>query len=237
MTTLGKVLVFVNLVLSGVLLAWAVNLYTHRTDWTDKAAAGDKPAGALVAPKARAENDLLKNSLPAALVAWNKSRADLLPLEARRTSDRLFYEAVMNHLLTGATAANPSRELKFDQGGRVALDKNGLPDITKVANDRRGNPLLSFSHYAAEDTKTFTALDKALQDYKAAIEQDSQLTDRMLGPQGLQQQMVDERNKRNDVIKEAEAVRPLLLNAAVEYQLLGERQQQLEARVNELQKK
>lgn len=237
MTTLGKVLVFVNLVLSGVLLAWAVNLYTHRIDFTDKAASGDKPAGALVAPKGRAENDLLKNSLPAALAAWNKSRAELLPLEARRTSDRVFYETVMNHLTTGATTTKPVPTLKFDQAGRVVLDKNGYPDVATAALDRKGNPLASFAYYAAEDAKTFAALDKALQDYKAAIEQDSQLTDRMLGPQGLQQQMVDERNKRNDVIKEEEAVRPLLLNAAAEVESLGDRQRRLEARVGELQKK
>jgi hypothetical protein len=236
MTTLGKALVVVNLVLSGVLLAWAVNLYTHRTDWTDKAASGDKPAGALVAPKARAENDLMKNSLPAALAAWNKSRAELLPLEARRTKDWLFYETVMSHLTASATAQNPSRELKFDKG-QVVLDKDGYPDVTTVAKDRKGNDLLSFNYYAAEDAKTVTALNKALDDYKAAIEQDSQLTDRMLGPQGLQQQMVDERNKRNDVIKEEEAVRPLLLNAVVEFQLLGKRQRQMEERVQELQKK
>ena len=35
MTTLGKALVFVNLAISGLLLAWAVNFYTHRIDWTD----------------------------------------------------------------------------------------------------------------------------------------------------------------------------------------------------------
>jgi hypothetical protein len=234
MTTLGKILVFLNVAISGLLLAWAVNLYTHRIDWTDKAASGDKPAGELVARKGRVD-DMQKNALPAALVGWNNARAELQPLEARRSADRAFYQAVMTHLATAATADNASRELKF-VNGRVVLDKNGLPDVSTEAKDRRGNKLLSYNYYLREQDKAYDALNKVLDDYKALIEKDSQLTDLMLGPQGLQQQMVEERDKRNDLIKEEDAVRPLLLNSAVEYELLGKRQKQLEGRVTELRK-
>src|SRR6266851_1718846 len=209
-TTVGKTLVFVNLALSGLLLAWAVNLYTHRIDWTDKAASADKPGGELVARKARVD-DLQKNALPSSLAGWNTARAELIALEARRSGDRAFYQAVTNHLRVGATLMNAARTLKFDRG-RV-LYKNRQLDIDQIAMDRKGNPLLSYTHYNSEEAKTFEALNKVLDDYKAAIEKDRQLTDLMLGDQGLQQQMVDERNKRNDIIKEQDDTRPILLNA------------------------
>jgi hypothetical protein len=234
MTTLGKALVFVNLAISGLLLAWAVNFYTHRIDWTDTAASGDRQAGELVARKARVD-DLQKNALGASLAGWNNARAELKPLEDRHSRDRVFYQQVMDHMARLATAQDPSRALKLDKG-RIVLDKEEKPDVSTGAKDRRGNPLLSYNYYLTEQAKTYDTLQKVLDDYKAGIEKDSQLTDLMLGPQGLQQQMVEERNKRNDLIKEENAVRPLLLNAAVEFQLIGKRLQQLEKRVEELRK-
>ncbi|HZU38341.1 MAG TPA: hypothetical protein VFA18_20620, partial [Gemmataceae bacterium] len=132
-------------------------------------------------------------------------------------------------------AQNPARALKFDRG-RIVLDKNGQPDASTPALDRRGSPLLSHNYYLVEQKKAYDGLNAVLDEYKSAIEKDAQLTDLMLGPQGLQQQMVDERNKRDDLSKEEDSIRPLLLNAAVEFQLIGKRQQQLEKRAEELQK-
>jgi hypothetical protein len=234
MTKLGKILVLVHVAFSGLLLAWAVNLYTHHVDWTDKAATGDKPGGELAARKARLD-DLQNKALPAALAGWNNSRSELRPLEERRSDDRAFYQTVMNHLTTAATATNPARALRLDRG-RVVLDKTGRPDLI-VASDRRGNPLQSDTYYLTEAGKAIDALNQTLDSYKAEMEKDAQLTDRMLGPQGLQQQMVEERNKQNDLIKEEEVVRPLLLNATVENELLGKRQKRMEERVQELQKR
>jgi hypothetical protein len=232
MTTLGKVLVLLHIAFSGVMLAWAVNLYGHRIDWTDTAASADKPGGELFVRRSQFD-ELQKNALPAALARWNQARDELRPLEARRAGDRAFYQAEMDHLRVGATAVKPARAPKLDKG-RLILDKDGRPDVTTLVNDRRGNPLHSYNYYFVEEAKAFDVLNKVLEDYKAAIEMDAQLTERMLGPQGYQQQMVDERNKQNDLIQEEEAIRPLLLNAVVESELLSKRQQRMEARIQEL---
>ncbi len=45
MTTIGKLLVFVNLVASVGLLAWALSLYTNRIDWLDTTTADGKVEG------------------------------------------------------------------------------------------------------------------------------------------------------------------------------------------------
>ncbi len=48
-TTIGKLLVFVNLVASVGLMAWALSLYTNRIDWLDTASADGKVEGQITA--------------------------------------------------------------------------------------------------------------------------------------------------------------------------------------------
>ncbi len=49
MTLLGKILVFINVAASFLMLAWAAALYTNRIDWSNNPAKGDQPAGLLKA--------------------------------------------------------------------------------------------------------------------------------------------------------------------------------------------
>ena len=55
MTLLAKILIFLNLVLSVLMLTWALALFTNRVDWSSNAAKGEQPAGAMVARKARVD--------------------------------------------------------------------------------------------------------------------------------------------------------------------------------------
>jgi hypothetical protein len=72
-----------------------------------------------------------------------------------------------------------------------------------------------------------------------AIEEDKDLTNRLIGEganKGLQQRILDERAKMKEAINEQGFVRPLLINAVVESDLVFRRQRALEARINELHK-
>jgi len=58
----------------------------------------------------------------------------------------------------------------------------------------------------------------------------------VIGPKGLQQRLVDEQGKRSDLVAELKLVRPQLINAVVDSDLVLRRQRALEARIKELEK-
>src|SRR5262245_26860038 len=89
MTTLGKILVLVNLVFSFLAFSWALTLYLNRIDYTDTPAveAQGKPAGELVARKERLKELEPVSRRPGAAV--RAAKRDLAAVEAGTTPSRL----------------------------------------------------------------------------------------------------------------------------------------------------
>src|SRR4051812_46322684 len=100
MTKFGKILVFLDLGLSLLLMTWAINFYLARIDWTDTAAKGDQPAGELVARKAKI--DSLWTALTAPTPSANSpersfrdARLEIGFQEVRRRETRKWYDVEM----------------------------------------------------------------------------------------------------------------------------------------------
>src|SRR4051812_43155826 len=114
MTTFGRILVLVNLVLSVSVMVWALGLYANRIDWSDQKGRADQPPGELA--KRQARIDELVNAIRPAEAAWAKPRTEILALEKQRSGDRAWYLAEVEQMRSSATAANPARRVVYDRG-------------------------------------------------------------------------------------------------------------------------
>jgi hypothetical protein len=246
MTVFGKVLVFLNLVLSLLAFTWALGLYTNNVDWSDikggiplVPAKGGKALGLL------AERQVTLASAAAGLrpaeasyLAARNGPGGVLPTEEQMRADRDWYRAELAWLRTGdTTAANPARAVKLERLLPVPDPRNANRPTMEPAKDRAGQPLLSLRQYNQRFEATLKEVIDVMDQYVKAVNEDIRLTDLLAGTggaKGLQQRLVDERAKREGVEAEGRLVRPLLVNVAVDYQLVAQRQTALQERINEL---
>ncbi len=236
-TTFGKSLVFVNLVLSLLMAAWAQGVYSSRIDWSNNKGKDGAPDGELVRRVARVRE--LGDALRPAGLAWNDGRVAIAGLDTRRTADRQWYEGELTFLRTGATRDNPARVVKVERGQPV-LGEDGRP-VLVAGRDAFGQPLVSFVAYSQDAEALGQQIDQKGKELAKAIDEDAALSvqlagDPAAGVKGLQQRILDARAKLAEATKEQEFVRPLLINAVVNSDLVFKRQRSLEARIRELEK-
>jgi len=234
MTLFGKVLVFVNLIFSLMMATWAFGVYSNRIDWSNNPAKGDQPPGELVSRLAEVRD--LQVGLGRAEANWRQARTDLLTREALRDGDRLWYVAQFEHLRTGATEQTPARTVVLVNSLPVLDPANANRPTMKAVNDRSDKPLRSLAAYNQEWENARDQVAAALAEYSKLVEEDSELTAKLIGPKGMQQQLDDERAKQAGVVAEQTQVRPLLVNTVVDSELILKRQKQMEERLRELEK-
>jgi hypothetical protein len=236
MTLFGKLLVLLDVLLSFLAMTWALAVYTNNIDWSDSPPKGEKPAGVLNQKKTELRDALA--GIPPAEASWIAARTDLMEDESQVAGTRAFYAAELKHARSEALPEDmkAARAVKLDadtfqpvlEGPRVAMEQ---------AKDRAGKPLGSVSYYARESEDTAKKLSKVQEDYRKDIDEDAKLTDLLVGTpekKGLQQRLIDERAKREGVIAELRLVRPLWINAAVDWELIGKRKEGLDERIDEL---
>src|SRR5258708_13636324 len=137
MTTFGKVLIFLNLVLSIAGAAWAMGLYTKRINWTGKAR-GDGSED-----KIKALTDKIKDRMIGLAGAESRYAAEptrLLGMENVRASAQVAYRARLIQLDAGD---EPCKEVDVKDGA-VVMDPNpqsgSLPKVLPP-QDRHGNAM------------------------------------------------------------------------------------------------
>jgi hypothetical protein len=238
MTLFGKLLVLFTVAVSLLMMGFALAVATNRVDFGDRQSKEGDPGGLVT--QRDAEIKQLRDKLGAALSGWQVHQAALARAERQRVDDRLWYHAQLVHLHTAA-ANDPCREVVFERGVPVPDPQNAGRPRMVPAKDAAGQPLLSLAAYDKQDEaihkETLAAVDK----FHKAVERDTQLTNELAGDplkrtKGLRQRINDERVKQNDVVAEADFIRPLLINTVVESELILKRQKSLRARVSELEK-
>jgi hypothetical protein len=240
MTQFGKVLVLLTVAVSLLMMGFAIAVWANRIDWSDRPPKEGDPGGLLAQRDAEAKR--LWAELALAESAWRGGQAALARDEAQRVQDRLWYQAELAHLQTGATPNNPCREVAFDRTGVPMADRaNPARPLMVPAKDAAGQPLLSRAAYDKTDERIHKETLAAVDKFRQAVERDTQLTNELAGDpvkrtKGLRQRINDERAKRADVVAEEDFVRPLLINTVVEAELILKRQKSLRARVSELEK-
>jgi hypothetical protein len=253
MTLLGKILVFVAVALSFLMLAWAAGLYTNRIDWSDTAAKADQPAGQLVARKQRVTEGIAAVNL--ANTRWHDAlvgndgknnrpaRTGLLACEQRRKADRDFYAAYLDAAIAGPDGKGDQKTIKrvATKDGQPLIDAGGMPQMVdaerrKTAEDARGEPLYCYNWYEKELARLTTEIEKAGAEQQKLAKEEEALTDQIIGPKGVRQRIVDEQVKLARVEDELKDVESRQTNSRVDTELLLARRAQLERRIDELHK-
>jgi hypothetical protein len=246
MTVFGKVLVFCNLVLSLLLMTWALGVWTNRIDFSDTQAKGDQVAGEF--NKRKAVLDSLWADVRPAQGNWRSARKAVADQEAFQVAAWEWYHGEIAHNIAGDKAKpnDPCRMVvyadKADPAtgrgkGLIAVDpRTGLP-VMAPAKDRNGKdlvfPLDTLNQQLEDILKNLAEVQDR---HKKQIDEAKALTDKLIGDKGLHQRLVDEKQKRADVVAEQKLITPLLINTYVESDLIGKRHQQLVLRKEELKK-
>lgn len=242
MTSLGKWLVLVNLALSLMMATWAQGVYSNRIDWTNQKGKDGAPDGELVRRVARVKE--LGEAFAPAGAAWNGGRAINATLDAQRAKSRQWYADELAFLRTKANKDAAAQVVVLDKGQPKLIDPPGDKGETVAlvpGKDRFNQPLLSLSAYNLAEEALLGAIEQKSKDLAKAIQQDTDLTNQLAGDpekgiKGLQQRILDERAKLLAALQEQAFVRPLLINAVVNSELVYKRQKALEARIKELEK-
>jgi hypothetical protein len=229
MTQLGKTLVFVNLALSLAMAAWALGIYTGRVDWSGKGGPG---AAKGEFGKRQDDRKALFDALNSSEPRHQEALAYLQRLEHQRPGDAAFYKQELAHNANTANDAAPARAVNAT-GGQIALgpDKDGVmrPQMVPVKG------LRSMAAYTTELRDTYAAIVEEIGRYQQLVQKDNELTDQLIGPKGLRQLVFNEEDvKQKRIQAEMETLKPLLINALAESDLLRKRQRALVARVKEL---
>lgn len=233
MTWLGKILVFVNLVLSLAMAAWAFGLYTGRVDWSGKK--GKTPDDPNTGQLAR-KQDAWRQAGDTLATAEGRFKANapfLRRVEQQRPALAQFYARELEHLRSGASLKDPVRVVDV-KDTRVQLQADGSPRMVPFKT-RAGQPLGSVRYYEDELKAAHSALLEAIAQRDRLVQQDTKLTERLIGDKGLRQLVFNEEEvKQKRVLAEQQNLEPLLVNVQVESDLLLKRQKALKARIEEL---
>ena len=242
-TKLGKILVFVNFVLSLCFLGLAAGVASNRIDWPGTGKAGG--AGEIKAGIALKTEEIKKyqEASSAAYTRFNAALADLLKVEQERPAKRKWYADQLSILATGEDQAKkpfPGRisNIKYVNGQLQIDQKTGLPVLEQMPNqgDIELRPV-------PEMTKELTAVQADVQrvmtDVANHINEEERLTKEINGDpkaktKGLRDLLAEEIAVEKNLQGELEYLRPLRYNRQVEAALLLKRQLSLKARLDEL---
>jgi hypothetical protein len=191
MSFLGKILVMVNLVISGLMAGWSFMLFANYVDVSEAPQRGSQPAGLLAQRKEQIKELLVAIGPPQS--KWFRMRRQLHLQEAQRQGELAWYRQQLEKLRNGP---DPVQQVVLDNF-QPANDKDGHPKMAD-ANDREGKPLLSLATYDKTSKDTMTELNKTLHEYALASVEDAELTTK------LETLTAKELDKFNDLIKTLE---------------------------------
>jgi hypothetical protein len=248
MTTLGKVLVLMQVALSFALAVLAFGLYCNRIDWsTNKISAAEPnkepPGGELYL---RQENvKKAQANLGVSETRWSGERTLLLARQQRRLDDQQWYAGQLDHARNRAAPG--------DWVQAVVLAPNGQADRQWWApsRPRLGQPLdpkgqpanyLSLDRFSNEVVAILEEIKKVIEQYTELVKEGERLTNVLIGDpvtkeKGLRQRYDSAQQQLKDVLEEQFRVEPLLVNTRVESQLLLKRRDQLARQVREMEEK
>jgi hypothetical protein len=246
-TTIGKFLVVTNLLFSLSMMTMAIGLYANRIDWAGPlpGTGGDGPEGVLT--KKRREIDEQTAALRVNLARWLAQRGVLPELEAQRQMLRDFYADQLALLATGKTVKgqavpNPVKGLIYKvekrEGANVyglELDAQGRPKLADIPN------LKPRDEFAAELKAIDDEIKVAIEKLQKTIDEEIDLTLTLKGEKGKRvglYPLLDEAEKTMHASQEElTEVNKLRINRQIDAEGYRKRQQQLVARIKELEAK
>ncbi len=243
MTQTAKILVFVNLVLSVVFVAWAVGLVTNQVPWnTPTGGDGPKVQGMVAA----LQDEITKQLIPArdaADLRWADSYVGLQQAERQRADGQRYYADLLTSLRQGTVADinPPVQQLQFGPNNTLLLKRSGRPPVTV-----NGENALSVAGYHQKIQQTLAEIQKNQQQVKDLVAETQALTTQIIGTRpgepgaltaeekGLRRQLAEQDDLIHGLRLEQQYLRSPLTYYLLQREQLRQRQAGLVARLDEL---
>ncbi|HEY1861107.1 MAG TPA: hypothetical protein VGG61_12170 [Gemmataceae bacterium] len=245
MTRAGKILLFANLVLSLIMAAWGMALYSGRINWTNKST---PEAGPGELSKVQDAIKQLQPIVAAADARYREAEAALANAQRQRAANLTWYQAKADDLKFNANDQNPPIVPVLIGGVPVWAGANpqNAPIQVDVAKDRAGDPLRSSAAYVSDLLTNHDKISETMDNLDAVNKQYIEVSNQIVGvtkmdgnvlkviTPGLRQLLQDELDKLANVKAEIERLRPLLVNSYAEIQHLAKRHGLLQSQVEGL---
>jgi hypothetical protein len=235
MTTLGKLLILINVALSIGMAAFALGLYANRIEW-----AGAKPSDSegvinTLTTEIKNRQDLLGRSI----VYWKREAAELARRETFQLQARDFYAKQLQALQTGKGPGQPVDVLVQGQGG-FKPDAAGRPILEMPALQAGPATLLGRSLLEQNLRRLENEIAAEIEATKKVMDAEAALTARLNGQQGgtrgLRYLLAEMQDADKKSAEELRYVKRERINSREAASSLVHRQQQLRQRKETLER-
>ena len=240
MTQTAKTLVFINLVLSVVFVAWAVGLVTNQVPWHNPPADdGPKVEGFVSQLQAEIKNLLVARD--SAEQRWGDAYVELLGVEKQRGDAQKYCADLLRSVRSGNVPdiTPPVQQLEF-ANNMLLLKRNGRPPVTI-----NGENALSLAGYHAKIQQSLGEIQTAQADIAKLVAEMDVLTKQInglpplppnptLAQKGLRVQIREQQELVHGLQLEEQALRSPLTYFILQRDQLRQRQAALVARLTEL---
>ena len=209
MTQTAKTLVFVNLVLSVIFVAWAVGLVTNQVPWNNP------PAGE--GPEVEGFVAQLQNQIKQLLVArdsadlrWGEAYVELTGVEKQRADAQKYEADLLRSVRSGVVPdiKPPVQQLEFGANNMLVLKRNGRPPVTI-----NGENALSIAGYHAKIQETLGEIQAAQSEIAKLVAEMDTLTKQINGrpPRDRARPTLAEKGLRVQIREQQELIHSLQL--------------------------
>jgi hypothetical protein len=235
-TTIGKSLIFINVILSIVFASWALGIFTNRIDWPGggtPSVPGERALGEVgKRDKEIKEAEGASKLATGNWQAWSKALKNVETVQ--RPQARTWFATKLKSLEEGA---NPVTSLAYATDGKLQVGAEGKP-----IPGPGGTPLVSRAAFRKQmadiDAKILQLVAQAKNDLTSAEALTIQINGiregNLVKQKGLRDLLAELAQARQNAIDETEYVRPFRFNRQAEAELLQKRQASLAQRIEEL---
>jgi hypothetical protein len=225
-TLAGKILLFVNLVLSLAFAAWAVGIYTNHVDWPGGGVGPDRAQGEY--NRRQTEITEAQKIAGLALARWQGATGTLVALESAQPKYQQWYAAQLNAMAGDGAAV---KDLVFNNG-RLVPFQEGQP----IAGIKPRKTLLKdLSTTEADILKQIDEARRLLAEAQRLTEEINGNKENKANPKGLRDLLAEEETVQVNARTEWKYLEPFLYNRLAELTLLQNRKASLDQRVKELE--
>ena len=225
-TLAGKILLFVNLVLSFMFAAWAGAVYTNHVDWPGGGVGADRAQGEY--SRRQAEITEAQKSAGLALSRWQGASGTLAQMEEARPKYQEWYAATLKAL---EAEGNDVKGLVIQNGQPVPFQQG--PAIAGIKP--RQTLLKTLSTTEADILKQIEEARTQLAEAERLTQEANGNKENRNNPKGLRDLLAEEEAVQANARTEFKYLEPFLYNRLAEATLLQNRKDSLERRVKELE--
>jgi hypothetical protein len=240
MTQTAKTLVFVNLVLSVVFVAWAVGLVTNQVPWHNPPA-GDGPKVEGFVTQLQGQIKKLVEARDSADPRWGDAYVELVGVEKQRADAQKYQADLLRSVREGNVPdiKPPVQQLEF-ANNMLVLKRSGRPPVTI-----NGENALSIAGYHAKIQQTLREIQSAQTEIAKLVAEMDTLTKQINGvpklppaptaaEKGLRVQIREQQELVHGLQLEEQHLRSPLTYFILQRDQLKQRQAALVARLGEL---